>query len=251
MSRFLLGATWDDSPHLDDESKETLWASIPEYQRDARSKGIPQLGSGAIYPFPESSIRVDDFPLPKHFPRAFGLDCALAGTTAAAWGALDRESQTLYVYSVYKRQQAETAVHAEAIKGRGLWVPGVGDAADIVDTDRTQFLTKYRQHGIDLQLPDKQVETGIQDVYDLMSAGRFKVFASCVAFFEEFRLYRRDEKGKIVKQNDHIMDAVRYLVRSGLNRVKTEPLKLERPRRELPVFEEGWGRTSSRLSWMG
>jgi len=27
---------------------------------------------------------------------------------------------------------------------------------------------------------------------------------------------RRDEKGKIVKQNDHIMDAMRYMVRSGL-----------------------------------
>ena len=26
-----------------------FFASIPEYQRDARTKGIPQLGSGAIY----------------------------------------------------------------------------------------------------------------------------------------------------------------------------------------------------------
>jgi hypothetical protein len=95
------------------------------------------------------------------------------------------------------------------------------------------------------------VETGIQEVYDRISTGRFKVFASCAAFFEEFRLYRRDEKGKIVKRGDHVLDAVRYLVGSGLKRIKTEPTHTERPRRELPLYEVGWGRQLSRLSWMG
>lgn len=222
-SRLLVGATWDNAPHLSESAKAELWNSIPEFLRDARTKGIPQLGSGAIYPFSESSIRVTDFPLPKHWVRAFGLDTALSGTTAAAWGILDRETQNLYVYSVYKRSQAETAVHAEAMKARGLWIPGVGDAADVMDSDRTQFIALYRRYGFNLELPDKAVETGIQDVYDRMSAGKFKVFASCVAFFEEFRLYQRDEKGKVKKVNDHILDATRYLVRSGLQRAKCEP----------------------------
>jgi phage terminase large subunit-like protein len=47
---------WDDVPHLDAKSKQELLNSIPPYQRDARSKGVPQLGSGAIYPISE-----DDF----------------------------------------------------------------------------------------------------------------------------------------------------------------------------------------------
>src|SRR5690606_5435546 len=109
--------------------------SYPAYQRDARTKGIPQLGAGAIYPFAETDIRVSDFEIPKHWPRAWGLDCALAGTTAASWGALDRDTDVLYIYSVYRRQQAETAIHADAIKARGVWIPGVGDAADIIDED--------------------------------------------------------------------------------------------------------------------
>jgi hypothetical protein len=39
------------------------------------------------------------------------------------------------------------------------------------------------------------------------SSGRQKVFSSCQRFLEEYRLYRRDAKGKIVKTRDHLMDA--------------------------------------------
>lgn len=223
MSKFVIGCTWDGAPHLTAEAKAELWASIPDYQKDARSKGIPTLGAGAVYPFSESNIRVDDFEIPTHWKRAFGLDCALSGTTAAAWGAIDPESGILYIYSIYRRSQAETPIHAEAIKARGAWIPGVGDAADVLDHDRTQFITLYRRYGLTLDLPDKAVETGIQDVYDRLSAGKLKVFASCTAFFEEFRLYRRDERGRIVKERDHVLDAVRYLVRSGLQRARSKP----------------------------
>jgi phage terminase large subunit-like protein len=49
-SRFLIQATWDDAPHLTSEQKEKLFAALPPHQREARSKGVPQLGSGAIFP---------------------------------------------------------------------------------------------------------------------------------------------------------------------------------------------------------
>jgi phage terminase large subunit-like protein len=45
--KFVVQATWDDVPHLSAEAKAELLASIPPYQREARSKGVPQLGSGA------------------------------------------------------------------------------------------------------------------------------------------------------------------------------------------------------------
>jgi Terminase RNaseH-like domain len=48
-----------------------------------------------------------------------------------------------------------------------------------------------------------------------MSAGRLKVFSSLSNWYQEFRLYRRDENGKVVKERDHLMDAMRYLVKSG------------------------------------
>ena len=60
---------WSEIPHLSEQEKADLIARIPAYQRDARTKGIPALGSGV--PVPESDIRVQDFELPKHWPRGF------------------------------------------------------------------------------------------------------------------------------------------------------------------------------------
>ena len=96
--KFAVQATWDDVPHLTPEAKAELLASIPPYQREARSKGVPQLGSGAIYQVPESDIVVADFAIPDHFPKVFGLDVGW-NKTAVVWGARDNESGVIYLYS--------------------------------------------------------------------------------------------------------------------------------------------------------
>ena len=57
----------------------------------------------------------------------------------------------------------------------------------------------------------------------MLSAGKLKVFSSCQPWLEEFRLYRRDDRGRIVKQNDHLLDATRYLCMSGVRRMTAKP----------------------------
>jgi phage terminase large subunit-like protein len=214
----LITATWDDAPHLTEAAKQQLWDALPPYQRDARSKGIPQLGSGAIYPIAETDILVDPFEIPKHWFRCYGLDVGW-NNTAAAWLAHDRETDTVYLVDDYKRGQAEPAVHSSAIRARGAWIPGAIDPASRgrAQADGSQLIQLYTDNGLILTHADNAVEAGIFDVYERMTTGRFKVFRSCSHFIGEFRLYRRDEKGRIVKQNDHVMDAVRYAVRTGLS----------------------------------
>jgi hypothetical protein len=222
-SRLVVTCTWQEVPHLSPPVQATLLASIPPYQRDARSKGVPSLGSGAVYQIPESDIKVPDFEIPNHWPRAWGLDTGW-NWTAVAWGAIDRQTQTFYVYSVYKRGNAELPIHVDAIKSRGDWIPGVGDAAALHSKDDgQQTIDLYRRYGLDIQLPDKAVETGIYELWTAMAAGKFKVFASCGAWFDEYRLYRRNEKGVIIKVNEHLMDGTRYLYRSGRDRAKPVP----------------------------
>jgi phage terminase large subunit-like protein len=225
-TRYIVMASWDDSPHLTREQRDAMLLEFPVHQRDARSKGIPALGSGVIYPIPENDIKVAPFEIPESWPRCWGMDIdAGAGWTAAVWLAHDRNANTYYLYDCYKRSHAEPVVHAEAIKARGKWIPGVADAAALLVThgDSQQVVAIYRKMGLDVVLPDKAVEAGIFDVWTLLSSGRLKVFASCAAFFEEFRLYRRDGKGRVVKQNDHVCDALRYSIRSGLARMKMKP----------------------------
>jgi phage terminase large subunit-like protein len=214
----IVTATWDDVPHLSDDDKEELWASLPPHQRDARSKGVPALGSGAIYPVSEVDFVVKPIVIPKHWKWCYGMDVGW-NNTAAAWLAYDQESDTVYVTNDYKKGQSEPAVHASAIKQiRGAWVKGAIDPASKgrSQDDGKKLVDLYRGQGLDLSFADNAVEAGIFDVYERLSTGRLKVFSTCFKWLEEYRLYRRDEKGRIVKDNDHIMDATRYGIRTGL-----------------------------------
>lgn len=222
--RFIVMATWDDAPHLTREAKDELWKSLPPFQRDARSKGIPQLGAGAIYPVPESDLLVAPFPIPIHWPQGYGMDVGW-NNTAAVFGAHDRKTDTLYLCHEYKRSQAEPSVHVHGIKAPGEWIPGFIDPASRGrgQRDGEQLITDYRNLGLKLELADNGVESGLYAVWNRMATGRLKVFNSMQRWLMEFRLYRRDEKGRVVKENDHLMDGMRYL-ESRIAGMKVKPV---------------------------
>lgn len=217
--------TWDDVPHLTQEAKDELWRSLPPFQRDARSKGVPQLGSGVIYQVAEEDLLVDDFVIPEHWPRAYGMDVGW-NRTAVVWGAVDRDTDTVYLYHEHYMGHAEPVVHAQGIRAPGVWIRGVIDPAanGRSQHDGQQLIESYRALGLDLDQADNSVEAGIYEVWTRMASGRLKVFRKLANWRKEYRLYRRDENGKIVKKDDHIMDAMRYFVKSGLEVARTKPV---------------------------
>lgn len=225
MTKHLTMAGWSDVPHLDEATQKELYASIPPYQRDARSKGIPQLGSGAIYPVPESEITCAPFEIPKYWPRCYALDVGW-NRTACLWGAWNQDDDTVYLYAEHYRAHAEPSVHANAIRARGKWIPGVIDPAarGRQQKDGEQLIQNYVDLGLLIEKADNSVESGIYSVWERLSGGRLFIFNSLQNWLSEFRIYRRDEKGKIVKANDHLMDCTRYLVVSGLGVACREPL---------------------------
>lgn len=222
-SKYMVQAGWDDVPHLTERMKEELFASTPPHLRDARSKGIPSLGAGAIFPVEEDQFVIEPFELLPWWPRAYGLDVGW-DRTAAIWGALDRESDILFLYSEHYMGQAVPAVHASSIKGRGKWIPGVIDPASRSrgQRDGENLLKDYKHEGLRLAPANNAVESGLFDVWQRLTTGRLKVFSSCKNWLSEYRMYRRDENGKVVKEFDHLMDATRYLVVSGIKRARIE-----------------------------
>jgi len=224
MSKLVVGATWDDVPHLTAEQKAELWASIPPYQRDARSKGIPQLGSGAIFPVPESDIVCEPFDMPVYWVRGYGMDVGW-NRTAVVWGAHDRDTDVVYLWSEHYRGQAEPSIHAAAIRARGDWMHGAIDPASRGrgQKDGEQLMENYIELGLSLSKAENGVEAGLFDVWQRLSTGRLKVFKTLQNWLAEYRLYRRDDKGAVVKTNDHLMDATRYFVVSGLQLCTVAP----------------------------
>lgn len=224
-SRFLVQASWDDVPHLTEQAKAEMLASTPPHLRDARSKGIPSLGAGAIYPIVKEDVEVRPFQIPDFWPRAYSLDVGW-NRTAALWGAWDPSDDVMYVYAEYYRSQAEPAIHSSAIKARGEWIKGVIDPAarGRQQSDGEQLMAMYRQAGLKLTVADNSVEAGLYDCWQGLSTGKIKVFSILTNFWAEYMMYRRDEKGKIVKKFDHLMDAFRYLRRSGRKVATVKPV---------------------------
>lgn len=86
--------------------------------------------------------------------------------------------------------------------------------AVVVDPSAASFIETIRRHGKYLVIPaDNDVLNGIRCVASLMQAGLVTIHESCAASRREFGLYSWDDKVKedrVVKENDHAMDDIRY-----------------------------------------
>jgi phage terminase large subunit-like protein len=228
-SKLTVTAGWDDVPHLTAAMKRDILAGTPEYLQESRSTGRPGLGAGAIYTVPTKEISCDMFEIPPWFRRGYGLDVGW-NCTAAVFFAHDLDRDIVYIYDVYKRGKVEPDIHTAAIKRRyvnkkplvGVIDPGARGRSQ---SDGANLLDLYRREGLIVRPADNAVTAGIDDVHMRLSSGKLKVFKGLSEWFDEYGLYRRREDGKIVKEDDHLMDATRYAIRTGLKMARESHIK--------------------------
>lgn len=221
MTRHVTQMTIDDALHFSEEQRAAIIASYPPHEVEARSKGIPVLGSGRIFPVTEESIAVDAFPIPRHWALIGGLDFGWDHPTAAVELAYDRDADVVYVGACYRRQQATPLEHAAALKPWGdiPWAWPHDGLHQMKDGGKS-FRDQYAEAGLRMigqHATHKDggygVEAGISQMLTRMQTGRFKVFRHLTDWWEEFRLYHRVQKesgaSQIVKLRDDLMDATR------------------------------------------
>lgn len=221
----IIQAGWDDAPWLEESVKRDMLSSTPDHLRDARSKGIPGLGSGSVYPISADDIKVDPFPIPPHYKKMYALDVGW-NRTAALLAAVDPDTDTIYITAEHYMGDTRPEIHAAAIKSWGEWVPGVIDPASRgrSQVDGSRLLTIYKQLGLRIKPAKNEVEAGIYYTWDRLSCGKIKVFSNLPNFFTEYLVYRRDLNGKIIKEKDHLMDCLRYIV-LNINTAQQQPTR--------------------------
>lgn len=224
----------DDVPHLTAEEKAKILSGVPPWELQARKSGIPGHGVGAIYPIAENVMTIQPFEIPKHWPRSYGMDPGW-NCTAVLWFAwdtdhpyADNEGVTrypAYAYDEYYRGQEHPAVHVAGINTRGKWIPGVIDPAaeKARGPDGELLIETYRSLGLNVHKADNTVVSGLVRCWDMLSTQKLRVFETLVNWRKEIRLYKRDEKGVVIKRNDHLMDAMRYNVMSGFDVARPPP----------------------------
>lgn len=247
MSRHVVSMTIDDVEHYTAEEKARIIASYPPHEREARTKGIPTMGSGRVFPVAEERITCQPMAIPRHWPQINGLDFGWDHPFAAASLAWDRDADCVYVTKAYRQKEATPVIHAASIKPWGEWIPcawphdgyqhdkGSGD--QLSELYRKQGLNMLAEHATHAE-GGTGVEAGLMEMLDRMQTGRFKVFANCAEWFEEFRLYHRVD-GKLVKERDDLISATRYGIMM-LREAITEPQAWD-----------DFARPSARADWMG
>lgn len=208
----------EDAPHISAEVRAEIIEGYPSHERDARTRGIPMLGSGRIFPVAEEALKCAPFQVPDWYAQIGGLDFGWDHPTAAVRLAWDRDDDILYVTNCYRQSEATPVVHAAAVKPWGDWLPWSWphDALQHDKGSGEPLADQYRAQGLNL-LPERAtfedgqsgVEAGLMLLLDYMQAGRFKVFSHLEDWFDEFRTYHRKD-GKVVKERDDLMSATRY-----------------------------------------
>lgn len=212
-SRAVVQAGWADAPWLDKETIVRMKSNTPPHLVDARMYGHPSVGSGNVYQVALENILVDPFEIPAGWKHLYALDVGW-NRTAALHAAIDPNDGTIYVYAEHYVGDARPELHAAAIKSRGEWIRGVVDPAanGRAQHDGQRLIDIYRKLGLKLIPAKNEVEAGIFSCYSRLSNGRLKIFNTLRNFQKEYMVYARDLNGKIIKENDHLMDCMRYLV---------------------------------------
>lgn len=226
----VVNMTIHDAEHYTPEQRLAIIASYPSHEREARVNGTPTLGSGRIFPLPDEAVWETQVQILPHWRRICGLDFGWDHPTAAVWLAYDADNDVVHVYDAHRLREATPAVHSLSIKARGDWIP-VAWPHDGLQNDKGSGEALAKQYrNLDVKMlkqkathpPDRDaippqkegeggnsVEVGLIEMMERMQTGRLKVAKHLNDWFEEFRLYHRED-GKIVKVGDDLMSATRY-----------------------------------------
>jgi phage terminase large subunit-like protein len=248
--------TIHDAEHYTDEQRAAIIATYPEHERKARTQGIPQLGSGRVFPFDKSMVACESFAIPAHWPQGCGIDFGWDHPSAGVRLAWDRDSDVIYVLAAHRAKAQTPMMFTAATLPWGAWLPwawphdGKQSGGKFDQQEQQQLQAIYKKHGLAMLFQHAQfedgtngVEAGITDMYERMETGRWKVFAHLNDWFEEFELYHRKD-GLIVKLNDDLISASRYAL------MMKRHFTVQKKRPKVREEEFGPGPRNDSLGWM-
>lgn len=218
-------STIDDNPFLPPQFVANLkkeYAGTVYYDRFILGQWA--IASGLVYPFvashPDSYlmrgpiagmngrffVSVD---YGTHNPCSMGLWCVQQGRAVRV-----KES---YYDSRKARRQRTDEEHYAALEelARGYYIQSV-----IVDPSAASFIETIRRHGRYVVIPaENNVINGIRVTAALLQSGRILLHESCTDSLREFNAYCWDDgaqQDKVIKENDHAMDDIRYFAATVL-----------------------------------
>lgn len=214
----------DDNTFLDPEYVRQLKAEYQGVFYKRFIEGIWCIADGLVYSFDENESVVDALP-DARYDYYISVDYGTQNPCSMGLWAVNSASGIAYRVSEYyysgraKKAQKTDEEYYEALEklAGDRYIEYV-----VVDPSAASFIETIRRHErFDVRKADNDVLNGIRTVAALLQRGRFKIHRSCQDAIREFGLYSWDDKAtedKVVKDNDHAMDDIRYFVTTILRK---------------------------------
>lgn len=214
--------TIDDNPFLPPSFVENLkkeYAGTVFYDRYILGKWT--LAEGLVYPMFGDSCIVQDIPDTGDY--YISIDYGTHNPfSAGLWCVTKTEAVRIGEYYYCGREERKEKTPEEYYSEVKRLVGGRDIKCLIVDPSADAFITTAKKHHeFKVRGAVNDVLPGIQTTAEMIASGKLKIHESCEDAIREFGLYRWDEKAesdRVVKENDHAMDEIRYMVMTVLKK---------------------------------
>ena len=214
--------TIDDNPFLPPSFVENLkkeYAGTVFYDRYILGKWT--LAEGLVYPMFGDSCIVRDIPDTGDY--YISIDYGTHNPfSAGLWCVTKTEAVRIGEYYYCGREERKEKTPEEYYSEVKRLAGGRDIKCLIVDPSADAFIaTVKKHHEFKVRGAVNDVLPGIQTTAEMIASGKLKIHESCEDAIREFGLYRWDEKAesdRVVKENDHAMDEIRYMVMTVLKK---------------------------------
>lgn len=208
---------------------------VEEYDEDYYNRFIMGewgVFEGLIYKSfsPKNILKHKDFDFSIIKDWYIGMDFGSENPTAIILIGVDNDDKYYVIDEFYKRHT-----------GLSDWVKQIEDWKEQYNIkglmkgwgDPSGFIKQMQKESIDLRKGVNDVFEGIEAVSRAITSNRFFVLDNCYYVLREIKLYKwRKIQGVItkeqpVKQNDHAMDAIRYVIYSRIAQPEAEIVLLD------------------------
>ena len=144
------------------EQKRQIIASYPPHEVEARTRGVPTLGSGRIFPVAEESITCDHRDIPSHWPRIGAVDWGWTHFSSPLVSLRTTAIMMLvYLIRTYRMKEATPIMHAATLRawGRNLrWAWPRDGRRQTLEGAGIPLMEQYRDQGLDMLWEHAQFE---------------------------------------------------------------------------------------------
>lgn len=184
---------------------------------------------------------------PQNIPSVWGRISGIVidrGKIGAVWGAVDRLGDRLYIIDEYAVPLTQMAIHAEAIRRRGTWIPALFEQLEGPQAgSNIHFAHILVDLQIDVMAVPLDMEAGVEAISSRMATGRLMVFNTCPNWLAQYRRFHRDDKGEIADNGEVLMRATALLALHGAEMAISERETTQPPPEDYVTVARGRSRT--------